>query len=97
MVATISGSNEKTLTFLGGKSYCKVMSAMKVFCFHSPTPLSVFNCYQDVVYQTEEVAEMFLYPLHPNISIHILHTVICMFTEVLTRKICLAIKSFCSW
>ena len=45
MVATMSGSNEKTLAFLGGKSSCKAVSAMKVFCFHSPTPLSVCNCY----------------------------------------------------
>ena len=59
MVATMSGSNEKTLAFLGGKSSCKAVSAMKVFCFHSPTPLSVFNCYQDVVYQTEEVVKCF--------------------------------------
>ena len=36
-------------------------------------------------------------PLHPNISIHILHTVICIFTDVLTRRICLTIKSFFSW
>ena len=97
MVATMSGSNEKTLAFLGGKSSYKAVSAMKVFCFHSPTPLSVCNCYQDVVQQIEEVGEMFPYSLHPNISIHILHTVLCMFTEVLTRKLCLTIKSFCGW
>ena len=30
-------------------------------------------------------------PFHPNISIHILHTVLCTFTKVLT------IKSFLSW
>ncbi|CAH3039580.1 unnamed protein product, partial [Pocillopora meandrina] len=33
-------------------------------------------------------------PLHPNISIHILHTVLCTFTNVLTRRICLVIKRF---
>ena len=32
--------------------------------------------------------------LHPNISIHILHTVLCTFTKVLTRRICLTIKHF---
>ena len=30
-------------------------------------------------------------PLHPNISMHILHTFIYTFTKVLTRRICLAI------
>ena len=36
-------------------------------------------------------------PLHPNISVHILHTVLCTFPKVLTRRICLTIKSFFSW
>ena len=36
-------------------------------------------------------------PLHPNISMHILHTVLHTFTEVLTRRICLTIKNFFSW
>ena len=36
-------------------------------------------------------------PPHSDISIHILHTVLCTFTKVLTRRICLTIKSFFSW
>ena len=32
--------------------------------------------------------------LHSNISIHILHTVLCTFPKVLIRRICLTIKSF---
>ena len=36
-------------------------------------------------------------PLHPNISMHILHTVLYIFPKVLTRRICLIIKSFSSW
>ena len=36
-------------------------------------------------------------PLHPNISIHILHTVLYTFPKVLTRRICLPIKSFFRW
>ena len=32
-------------------------------------------------------------PLHPNISMHILHTFIYKFLKVLTRRICLAIGS----
>ena len=36
-------------------------------------------------------------PLQPNISIHILYTVLCTLTKVLTGRICLTIKSFFSW
>ena len=36
-------------------------------------------------------------PLHPNISVHILHTVLCTLTKVLTRRICLNIANFFSW
>ena len=36
-------------------------------------------------------------PLHPNISVHILHTVLYTFPKVLTWRICLTIKSFSSW
>ena len=35
-------------------------------------------------------------PLHPNISMHILHTVLYTFPVVLTRRICLTIKGFLS-
>ena len=33
-------------------------------------------------------------PLHPNISMHILHTVLYTFPRVLTWRICLTVKSF---
>ena len=33
-------------------------------------------------------------PLHPNISVHILHTALYTFLMSLTRRICLTIKSF---
>ena len=36
-----------------------------------------------------------LNPLHPNIRMHILHTVLCTFLKVLTRRICLS-HEFCS-
>ena len=36
----------------------------------------------------------YINPLHPNINIHIFHTVLYTFTKVLTRRICLTIKSF---
>ena len=35
----------------------------------------------------------FLNPLHLNISIHILHTVLYTFLKVLTRRICLLVRS----
>ena len=38
-----------------------------------------------------------LNPFHPNISIRILHTVNRTFPKVLTRRICLTIKTFFSW
>ena len=36
-------------------------------------------------------------PLQPNISMHILHTILFTFPTVLTGRICLTIKSFFSW
>ena len=36
-------------------------------------------------------------PLHPNISMHILHTVLYTFPKVLRRRICLTIRTFFSW
>ena len=36
-------------------------------------------------------------PLHPSISMHILHTVLFTFPKALSRRICLTIKSFFSW
>ena len=36
-------------------------------------------------------------PLHPTISMHVLHTALYAFTKVLTRRICLTIKSSFSW
>ena len=38
-----------------------------------------------------------VYPLHPNISRHILHAVLYTFPKVLTRRICLTIISFYHW
>ena len=38
-----------------------------------------------------------LNPLHPNISMHILHTVLYTYRKVLTRRICLTIRSLFSW
>ena len=40
---------------------------------------------------------LFLNPLHPNVSMHILHTVLYKFPWVLTRRICSTILSFFWW
>ena len=39
----------------------------------------------------------FIDHLHPNINMHILHTVLYKFPRLLTRRICLTIKSFFTW
>ena len=41
--------------------------------------------------------ESYINPLHPNISMHILHTVLLTFPKVMTRRICLPIESFFAW
>ena len=38
-----------------------------------------------------------LSPLHPNVSMHILHTVLYTSPKMLTRRICWTIKTFFSW
>ena len=42
------------------------------------------------------VHETAINPLQPNISMDILHTVLYTFPKVLTKRICLTIKSFIS-
>ena len=43
------------------------------------------------------IKQIYLNPLHPNISMHILHTVLYTFPKELTRRICLTIKDFLGW
>ena len=40
---------------------------------------------------------IYINPWHSNISMHILHSILCTFPRVLTRRICSMIKSFISW
>ena len=49
-----------------------------------------FSCF------TENLSYYGLNPLHPNISVHILHTVLFTFPKVLTRRICSTSKNFFS-
>ena len=41
-------------------------------------------------------AKFFFNPLHPNISMHILHTFLHTFLKMLTKRNCLTIKNFLS-
>ena len=41
--------------------------------------------------------QQYLNNVHPNISMHTLQTALYTLAEVLTRRICLAIKSFFRW
>ena len=47
--------------------------------------------------QSSCVVFFYVNPLQPNISAYILHTVLFTFPKVLTRRICLTIKSLFSW
>ena len=47
--------------------------------------------------QSSCVVSFYVNPLQPNISVYILHTVLFTFPKVLTRRICLTIKSLFSW
>ena len=47
-----------------------------------------------ILYMFEEAARHTFNPSHPNISMHIHHTVLYMFPNFLTRRTCLTIKSF---
>ena len=44
-----------------------------------------------------QIVETILNSLHPNINIHILLTVLFTFPMVMTRRICLRIRSFLNW
>ena len=71
-----------------------------VFCFFVQTRLS-----QDHPIPKKRVTQncfwwglsVLLSALHTNISMHFLHSVLCTFPKVLSRRIYLLIKSFVSW
>ena len=56
---------------------------------HSFLFLCDFNLYfVGCFFFNKFLQENVLNPLHPNISMHILHTVLCTFPKVQTRRIC---------
>ena len=67
-----------------------------------PVPL-FYSCYilkSSVIYYWTRLTatwNLFVNPLHPNISMHILHTVLYTFPKRLTRRICFTINSCFSW
>ena len=58
---------------------------------------SVTFCWHDLVEKVPGNSTFYYNSLHPNISKDILHTVLYTFSMLLTRRICLTIKSFFSW
>ena len=58
--------------------------------------LYIIHCY--IIFAINETITKLLYnPLHPNISMHILHTVQYTFPKVMTRRICATINSWWSF
>ena len=45
-------------------------------------------------YQVSRSEQLAINPFHPKIGIYILHTVLFTFLLILTRRICLTIRSF---
>ena len=57
-----------------------------------------FHKYPNPIIKPFDIKTRFRFnSVHPNISMHILHAVLCTFAKVLTRRICLIIQSFFSW
>ena len=53
----------------------------------------IYSRLQNLEKKNSELGNFFN-PLYPRFSIHILHTALYTFPKVLTRRICLPIKSF---
>ena len=71
---------------------CTAKIRNKLHTFHNlPVPWILFCCPLSL-----SLALSLINLLRPDISMHILHTVLYTFPEVLTRRICLTIKSFFS-
>ena len=64
-----------------------IQFCVKLFC-------QVLSYPELVVCSVVALNQIYLNPLHPKIIMHILHTVFYTFPKVLTRRICLIIKSF---
>ena len=59
--------------------------------------LHLFFSQSDAKLKPKAAHILSLNPLHPNISRHILHTVLYTYPKVLTRRICLTNRSLFSW
>ena len=70
-------------TSFGGQAYPKI----------TPLPSMILTRWWKVISHRPYL----LNPLQPNISIHVPHTVLYTFPEVLTERICLPIKRFLPW
>ena len=61
-------------------------------CYQWITVLYRGDCYPNL-WQFKLLTFLHINPLHPNISMHILHTVLDTFPKELMRRICLTTKS----
>ena len=52
------------------------------------------NCMHNGAWSCAEILPGLVNPLHPNIGVHILHTVLYTFPLLLERRICLTIGYF---
>ena len=66
-----------------------IQFCVKLFC-------QVLSYPELVVCSVVALNQIDLNPLHPKISMHILHTVFYTFPKVLTRRFCLVIQSSCT-
>ena len=50
-----------------------------------------------MIHKKEASFELTFIPLHPNIDMNILHTILYTFPLVLTKRICFTIRGFLHW
>ena len=98
------GKTRCNIIITAGHNKIQVLSCI----VHSMQPLLILNninvfyllslLSRNVIYLEKNVKfSQIVNPLHPDISMYILHTVLYTLPKVLTRRICLAMKSFFSW
>ena len=71
---------------------CKCFIVKKIYTCCAPTANREYKWEKKV-----RVKEQCINPFHPNVSINILHTILCTLPNALTRRIVLTIKSFFGW
>ena len=88
--------------YIGAATVCLLLLWRKIFvmigCGHYSdfcfTTVNLKMLYH-LIYRKPCIGSLIIF--NPNISVHFLHTVLYTFPIVLTKRICLTIKSFFSW